>query len=117
MFCTKNRRRCLCKLTVDGFYRYEYYIYINKKEVIYMAVSEAHKRASYKYNSNRGSITLRPTKEEDAQIRAAAAASGDSLQNYILQAVRERMEREQAQAPGTEQPSGPAEDTPTQGQA
>ncbi|MFQ7320059.1 MAG: DUF1778 domain-containing protein [Faecalibacterium sp.] len=82
-----------------------------------MAVSEAHKRASYKYNSNRGSITLRPTKDEDAQIRAAAAASGDSLQNYILQAVRERMEREQAQAPGTEQPSGPAEDTPTQGQA
>lgn len=86
-----------------------------KKEVIYMAVSEAHKRASYKYNSNRGSITLRPTKEEDAQIRAAAAASGDSLQNYILQAVRERMEREQA--PGTDQPSGPAEGTPTQGQA
>jgi len=37
---------------------------------------------------------LRPAKEAGQEIRAAAAAAGQSLQGYILQAVRERMERE-----------------------
>ena len=40
---------------------------------------------------------VRPTKEEGAAIRAAAASVGQSVQAYILQAIRERMEREQAQ--------------------
>ena len=44
---------------------------------------------------------IRPTKEEGAAIRAAAASVGQSVQAYILQAVRERMEREQAQAGGS----------------
>ena len=43
---------------------------------------------------------VRPTKEEGAAIRAAAASVGQSVQAYILQAIRERMEREQAQAGG-----------------
>ena len=38
---------------------------------------------------------VRPTKEEGAAIRAAAASVGQSVQAYILQAVRERMEQEQ----------------------
>lgn len=59
-----------------------------------MAVSEAHKKASYKYNASRDSITIRPERSKGAAIRAAAVASGKSLQNYILDAVRARMEQE-----------------------
>lgn len=59
-----------------------------------MAVSEAHKMASYKYNASRDSITIRPERSKGAAIRAAAAAAGQSLQGYILQAVRARMEQE-----------------------
>ena len=35
-----------------------------------------------------------PTKAEGEQIRAAATSAGQSVSAYILQAVRERMERE-----------------------
>lgn len=59
-----------------------------------MAVSEAHKKASYKYNASRDSITIRPEKCQGAAIRAAAVASGKSLQNYILQACAEQMARD-----------------------
>ena len=59
-----------------------------------MAVSEAHKKASYKYNANRDSITIRPERSKGTAIRAAAAASGKSLQNYILDALNARMEQE-----------------------
>ena len=59
-----------------------------------MAVSEAHKKASYKYNASRDSITIRPERCKGAAIRAAAIASGKSLQNYILDAINARMEQE-----------------------
>ena len=59
-----------------------------------MAVSEAHKKASYKYNASRDSITIRPERSKGAAIRAAAVASGKSLQNYILDALDARMEHE-----------------------
>lgn len=59
-----------------------------------MAVSEAHKRASNKWNSNRDNIMIRPEKEEGQTIRDAAKDAGQSVQAYVLQAVRERMERE-----------------------
>ena len=49
-----------------------------------MAVSDAHKRASYKYNAGRDNIMLRPAKETGQQIRQAAAAAGQSVQAYIL---------------------------------
>lgn len=39
-------------------------------------------------------ITIRPLKATGTAIRAAAAAAGQSLQGYILQAVRARMEQE-----------------------
>lgn len=57
-----------------------------------MAVSEAHKAASKKWNASRDNIMIRPTKEEGAAIRAAAEAAGQSVQQYILLAVREYME-------------------------
>lgn len=39
-------------------------------------------------------IVIQPYKEEGERIRAAAAAAGQSVQGYILDAVRTRMERE-----------------------
>lgn len=39
-------------------------------------------------------IRLQPYKAEGAAIRAAASAAGQSLQGYVLQAVRERMTAE-----------------------
>ena len=56
-----------------------------------MAVSDAHKRASYKWNSSRDNIMIRPSKEEGQQIRDAAAKAGQSVQAYVLDAVRARM--------------------------
>lgn len=58
-------------------------------------------RANVAYNRRQDSITIRPKKEEGAEVRAAAAAAGQSLQGYILQAVRERMEREKGDKIGT----------------
>ena len=37
---------------------------------------------------------LRPTKQEGQQIRNAAAVAGQSVQAYIIEAVRDRMEKE-----------------------
>ena len=37
---------------------------------------------------------IRPSKERGAEIRSAAAAAGQSVQAYVLQAVAERMERD-----------------------
>ena len=59
-----------------------------------MAVSKAHKKASYKYNASRDSITIRPERSKGAAIRAAAVSSGKSLQNYILDTLDARMEQE-----------------------
>ncbi len=59
-----------------------------------MAVSEAHKRASAKWNNERDSITIRPDKETGAKIRAAAAAAGLSVQRFILAALDEFMNKE-----------------------
>lgn len=38
-----------------------------------------------------GRIVLQPYKEEDEAIREAAKTAGQSLQGYILQAVRQKM--------------------------
>lgn len=56
--------------------------------------SPAQIKANIKYNKSRDSITIRPTKEDGAQIRDDAAAAGQSIQNYILQACQERRERD-----------------------
>ena len=57
-----------------------------------MAVSDAHKRASEKWNASRDNIMIRPEKEEGQKIRDAAAKAGQSVQAFILDAVRMRME-------------------------
>jgi len=58
--------------------------------------SMANKDAVKKYQEKCDAIMLRPSKEEGAAIRAAAAAAGMSVQSYVLQAVREQMQKEQA---------------------
>lgn len=56
-----------------------------------MAVSDAHKKASNRWNASRDNIMIRPDKDTGAQIRQAAADAGQSVQQYILQAVMVRM--------------------------
>ncbi len=58
-----------------------------------MASTPAQIRANVKYNKSRDNIMIRPTKEEGQQIRQAAADAGQSVQQYILQAVKDRMEK------------------------
>ena len=55
--------------------------------------TDAQKKASVKYNRSRDNIMIRPTKEEGAEIRAAAAAAGKSVQAFILEAAREKMQK------------------------
>lgn len=59
-----------------------------------MSVSEAHKRASAKWNNARDTITIRPDKETGAAIRAAAAVAGLTVQRFILAALAEYMNKE-----------------------
>ena len=56
--------------------------------------TEAQKRAVRKYQQGQDSITIRPSKQDGAAIRAAAAAAGQSVQVYIKQACFERMQRD-----------------------
>lgn len=53
--------------------------------------TDAQKRASVAYNRKQDNIMIRPSKEEGALIRAAAAAAGKSVQAYILEVLRERI--------------------------
>lgn len=56
--------------------------------------TEAKKRAVEKYNKKTyDKITIRVRKEETETIKAAAAASGDSLNMYCLNAIREKMNK------------------------
>ena len=56
--------------------------------------TEAQRRASINYNKRQDNIMIRPSKDEGSEIRKAAANAGQSVQGYILQAIKERMERE-----------------------
>lgn len=59
-----------------------------------MPVSENKRKSLDRYNATCDYISIRPKKDVGQEIREAAAAAGQSLQGYILQAIRERMERE-----------------------
>ena len=59
-----------------------------------MPFSQAKRAGNDRYNAKCDYISLRPLKERGAEIRAAAAAAGMSLQGYILQAVTEKMQRD-----------------------
>jgi len=61
-----------------------------------LPISEKKRASLDRYNASCDYISIRPKKDVGEEIRTAAAAAGQSLQGYILQAVRERMERDAA---------------------
>ena len=62
-----------------------------------MAVSESKRITDARHIAKLDQIKIQPYKEEGQLIRDAAASAGVSVQRYILDAVRERMEREKNQ--------------------
>lgn len=62
-----------------------------------MPLSEKKRISNNRYLASMKTIALRMKPEEHRLMKETAAAAGQSLQGYILQAVRERMEREQRQ--------------------
>lgn len=58
------------------------------------AYTEAKKASNKRSDAKYQQILLKPYKAEGDLIRAHAEAAGQSLQQYILQAVRERMQKE-----------------------
>ena len=57
-----------------------------------MPCTEAQKRGNAAYNRRQDNIMIRPSKAEGALIRAAAAAHGQSVQGYILDTLRARLQ-------------------------
>ena len=69
-----------------------------------MPLTEAKRASNRKSDMKYQQILLKPYKEDGQLIREFASAAGQSVQGYILQAVRERMEREKNQQKTTENP-------------
>lgn len=59
-----------------------------------MMSTEAKRACNARHQNKLDRISIQPPKEEGAKIRQAAAAAGQSVQGYILEAVRDRMERD-----------------------
>ena len=55
--------------------------------------SDAKLKANAKYIATLDRIVIQPKKDKGQQIRQAAADAGQSVQQYILQAVNDRMEK------------------------
>ena len=69
-----------------------------------MPISENKKASNARYTEKCDYINVRPLKAQGQKIRAAAAASGESLQGFCLKAIdfyMEHLERE-AQKGGAE---------------
>ena len=69
-----------------------------------MPLTEAKRASNRKSDMKYQQILLKPYKEDGQLIREFASAAGQSVQGYILQAVRERMEREKNQQKTAENP-------------
>lgn len=59
-----------------------------------MPISESRRRNNDAYNAKCDNISIRPKKPIGADIRNAVAESGQSVQGYILQAIRDKMARD-----------------------
>jgi len=59
-----------------------------------MPVSDAQKKASAKYLEKLDEVRIRMPKGKKNDIKAVAAAAGESVNQYILVAVDQRMSRE-----------------------
>lgn len=53
--------------------------------------TDAQKKAVRDYQRRQDNIMIRPSKEEGAKIRQAAADAGKSVQGYILDVLREHI--------------------------
>lgn len=69
-----------------------------------MPLTEAKRASNRKSDMKYQQILLKPYKEDGQLIREFASAAGQSVQGYILQAVRERMERDKNQQKTGENP-------------
>ena len=69
-----------------------------------MSLTEAKRASNRKSDMKYQQILLKPYKEEGQLIREFASAAGQSVQGYILQAVRERMDREKNHQKTAENP-------------
>lgn len=58
--------------------------------------TQAKKEGNARHIAKLDIIKIQPYREEGTAIRAAAAAAGKSVQGYVLEAIREKMERERA---------------------
>ena len=56
--------------------------------------TDAKRAGNARHQAKLDRIVIQPEKEEGAIIRQAAANAGQSVQGYILQSIKERMERE-----------------------
>ena len=61
-----------------------------------MTLTAAKAATNAKHGAKLDQIMIRPYKEEGRQIREAAQRADQSVNQYVLDAVRARMEREQA---------------------
>ena len=69
-----------------------------------MPLTEAKRASNRKSDMKYQQILLKPYKEDGQLIREFAASAGQPVQGYILQAVRERMDREKNQQKTAENP-------------
>ena len=65
-----------------------------------MAVSEAQKKASIKYLEKLDEIRIRAPRGTKAGWRVAAVSASESLNQYIISAVEQRIERDSAKSDG-----------------
>ena len=65
-----------------------------KKKSTYNGFTEARKAANARYLAKLAEIRLRMQPETKEDITAAAAAAGESVNQYMIEATRQRMERE-----------------------
>lgn len=61
-----------------------------------MALTDAKKASDARHNAKLDQIMIKPYKGEGEAIREAAKTAGQSLQGYILQAVRQKMRADAA---------------------
>lgn len=73
-----------------------------------MPIPASRRRGNDAYNAKCDRIEIKPLQPIGEDIRAAAASSGQSVQRYILQAVRDKMDRDGFQ-PAAEWPCDPSE--------
>lgn len=65
-----------------------------------MPITQKKKASDARYLAKLDKMLVRPYQAEGTQIRQAAADAGQSLQGYILDAVRQRMGRPEAEPDG-----------------